>query len=224
MSTPEFELIPPDDPAPPAPPWTWKSTLVCIFVSFQLFIIFFRNPLDLWWREIEGYLKKEQKETWEACLPYYRFVDRWTERYENGLGVEQGWCMFAPPIARAAPFLTTQLQFDDGETEIIPSANEQIPGQTFFRLGGWRQRKLEDKLAYMNPDDLVTARDLPLWKAYVRWRVRDWRAAHPGDPRQIVRVDLIRRRVPFPNPDPFKEPDEVESYPVGHFNADGSLQ
>lgn len=232
MNTPpEFELVS-TDAAPPAPPWSWKSWLVLLFVSFQIFIIFFRNPLDLWWREMEKYAKEEHREKWEEYQPYYRVVDRWTERYECGLGVEQGWCMFGPPLARAAPFLVTRIEFEEGEPVTIASENEREPGKLFFRVGGWRQRKLEDKIAYMYPDDLPATRDLPLWKAYVRWRVRNYQEAHPDDARKIVRVELVKKRVPFPNPFPKKPEEEDDSSDptaptfrtVGYFNADGSLQ
>lgn len=222
MSSPE--IVPVTPAVPPPPPWSWKSTLVCIFVTFHLFILAFRNPLDLWWKEMEGYAKETYPEQWKEYLPYYRTVDRWTERYENVFGIEQGWCMFAPPLARAAPFLATRLEFDNGEEEIILSANEPTPGQDYFRIGGWRQRKLEDKLAYTSVSSLPEERDLPLWPAYVRWRVRGWREAHPDDPRQIVKVELMRRRIEFPTPENETHyPGEPEGWVVGQFNPDGSL-
>jgi hypothetical protein len=206
---------------PPARPWSWKTPLIFAFVSFQIFILGFRNTLDLWWKPIEGWAKEQR--WWDDVQPYYRPVDRWTERYECALGIEQGWCMFAPPVARAAPFLTTRLEFNDGSEETIYSANEF--GANFFRVGGWRQRKLEDKLSYSAPSDLPDDKDLPLWSAYVRWRVSSWQEAHPDDGRTLVAVELYRRRVPFPKPtDASHRPEEAEIIPVGHFKPDGTLK
>jgi hypothetical protein len=203
--------------APDAPPWTWKSTLVCVFVSAHLAILLFRNPIDLWRAPMEEWAKDH------GCAEVMGPIDTWTERYENVLGIEQGWCMFRPPIARNAPFLAARLQFTDGTSELIVSDNER--GRDFLRSGGWRQRKLEDYLVRATPDKLPEDRELPLWEAYARWRIETWKAQHPGDPRQVERVELVERRFALSAPD--ERPEDTpapKELAVGTFGPDGKLR
>jgi hypothetical protein len=220
MAAPENDLVPVGTYGPPRRPFSWRTALIFAFVAFQIFIIAFRNPLDLWWRPMEKWGKEQS--WWDEAEPYYRFVDRWTERYERGLGVDQGWAMFTPPLARAAPFLTTRLEFADGTTESLNSANE--PGEEFFRVGGWRMRKLEDRLAFGHPNTLGNDPEVILWETYVRVRVREWREANPNDDRTLTRVSLFRRRVPLPSHDPAAPAEDVETYLVGEFDPDGKLR
>jgi hypothetical protein len=194
---------------------------VVLFVVWQVFFLLVRNPLDLWGDDIKKWCKA-QPWWWAAKKPYEK-LDQATTRYANLLGIEQGWTMFAPPMARGAPFLAARLEFADGSQEEVYSPNEPDPAR-FLRLGGWRQRKLEDFLIKPYPDEISDKEDLPVWQAYVRWSVRRWRQAHPDDPRQLERVVLVRRWITFPGPNDaptvFGEPDVRE---VGRFNPDGSL-
>jgi hypothetical protein len=108
--------------------------------------------------------------------------------------------------------------------ETILSENEPDP-RAYFRLGGWRLRKLEDKLVGTAPGTLPDDdEDLPLYEQYVRWSVRRWRQAHPEDRRPLVRVLLLKRRLTFPQPghDPATY-DPPEETVLGAFSPDGRL-
>jgi hypothetical protein len=203
------------------PPWSWKSTLVCVFVTLHLAILLFRNPLDLWWQPIETWA--EERPWWKTVQPIYEPIDRWTRRYDNLLGIEQGWTMFQPPVARGAPFLGARLYFTDGTNELIISDNEL--GRDYFRLGGWRQRKVEDYLVYATPEKLPNHDELALWEGYARWRIRTWQERHPDDGREVAKVELVKRRYEFPAPGERAEdmPGPEESV-VGTFGPDGKLR
>jgi hypothetical protein len=196
-------------------------TVVILFVTWQLFFLAFRNPLDLWKSQIEGWCAKQR--WWKKVEKPYEALDKVTTRYGNLLGIEQGWTMFTPPLARSAPFLGARLQFADGSEEVLRSPNEpDVAG--FLRLGGWRQRKLEDSLVHASPEELPWKEDLPLYQAYARWCVQRWKEAHPDDRRDIVRVVLLRRRIYFPelghDPSIYEDPYVVT---VGEFDAAGRL-
>lgn len=131
--------------------------------------------------------------------------------------------MFSPPVARGAPFLAVQIHFDDGSEELLLADNEPDP-TSYFRIGGWRQRKLEDYMVYGEETSLATDEELPLWEAYVRWRVKRWRQSNPGDTRNPAWVVLLRRRMPFPElgdaPDLFPP---IRVHEIGKFRPDGKL-
>ena len=58
-----------------------------------------------------------------------------------------------------------RIEFTDGTDELLRSDNEPDP-LGYFRFGGWRQRKLEDYLAFKTPDELPGDDELPLWEVY----------------------------------------------------------
>jgi hypothetical protein len=195
---------------------------VGLFVCWHLFFLLVRNPLDLWYTPFKEWC--QERGWWPRLEPWVRPVDRATGQYGNGLGVEQGWCMFTPPLARSAPFLAARIDFTDGTSEVLRSDNEPDP-TAFFRVGGWRQRKLEEYLVHPDETKLHEHEELGLWEAYARWSVRRWKARHPEDRRTPRQVALLRRRIYFPVPgqDPglYAEP---EVYPIGTFDPDGRLQ
>src|SRR5262249_13725415 len=155
-------------------------------------------------------------------------------------GVEQGWSMFTPNMARGCSFLAAEIEFrDDNDTYLVKSPNEpafskgeQPVPQTFLRVGGWRQRKYEDSLAFTKPDqlermDASDGDDLFLFEAYVRWSIRRWREKEPDDKRTPSRVRLLRRRFSFPREigsDPLRSEsyDRMEVWTIGYFNPDGT--
>jgi hypothetical protein len=232
----------------------FKTGVVFVFVCWHLFFLLFRNPVDLWGKEMTTWCKGHG--WWEQIEPCYEPVERVTQKYENFFGVEQGWGMFGPPLADACPFLAVRLEFADDADQVpagaarvlgllasrngqgpllaaavgpllheetVLSANEPAP-HAYFRLGGWRLRKLEDQLLSAAPDDLPDDEDLLLYEQYVRWSVRRWRQAHPEDCRPIVRVLLLKRTLRFPRPgnDPagYDPPEETA---LGAFGPDGRL-
>ena len=185
-----------------------RRAAVVLFVAWHLFFLAFRNPLDLWDKPVEDWCAKQG--WWKDVRPYYDKTDRATRKYGNFFGIEQGWKMFPPPLARSAWFLDSEITFDDDGVETLPSDNE--PDLThYLRLGGWRGRKLETYLVWATPEELRGSRsdDLPVFAAYVRWRVRRWRETHPDDPRTPVKVKLVRHKIDLPQPgdDPTRHPD-----------------
>jgi hypothetical protein len=143
---------------------------------------------------------------WER---WYDPTEKWTRNYGRVFAVEQGWSMFTPNLARGGSFLTARLEFSDGSEELVKSPNEPAlesddkpRPKPFLRMGGWRQRKLEDSLAFTTPEklarmDAADGDDLPLFEAYARWSVQRWRQGHPDDAREVHRIVLVRRRMAF---------------------------
>ena len=80
---------------------------------------------------------------------------------------------------------------------------------------------------FATPEELHGSRsdDVPIFAAYVRWRVRRWHEAHPADPRTPEKVKLVRRRIDLPEPgdDPTKYSEPILTE-VGTFDADGGLR
>ncbi len=200
---------------------TPKTAAVVLFVVWQLFVLLVRNPLDFWYTPLKHWC--EEKNIWERAKLVVDPVDKATSCYANFCGIDQNWKMFVPPLARSASFLAARVEFTDGTDELLRSDNEPEP-LSYFRFGGWRQRKLEDYLVNKAPDELPGDDELPLWEAYARWSVRRWRQRHPDDDRVPARVTLLRRVVTFPEPS--EDPsvyEEAEVSTVGVFRPDGSL-
>ena len=125
------------------------------------------QPAQPWDKPVEDWCAKQG--WWKDVRPYYDKTDRATRKYGNFFGIEQGWKMFPPPLARSAWFLDSEITFDDDAVETLPSDNE--PDLThYLRLGGWRGRKLETYLVWATPEELRGSRsdDLPVFAAYVR--------------------------------------------------------
>jgi hypothetical protein len=163
--------------------------------------------------------------------PYWVFttLDDVTSRYGNFFGIDQGWSMFTPPLARKAPFLGAELTFTDGTTAMLYSPNEPDMDQRrglssgYIRLGGWRQRKLEDYM--LTRDSVASKDDKQVYQAYILWCIRRWRDANPGDRREVKFVTVVWRSMKFPEPG--KDPSRFEpvtSDPIGIFNPDGTLR
>ncbi len=220
-----------------------RIVAITAFVCWHLFYLLFRNPLDLWWNEIvTGWLKKQV--WWDRPLvtmqqnfpndprhvvvtpgKIFSTIDMATDRYGHFFGVEQGWSMFTPPIARKAPFLAAEIELNDDSREVLLSPNEvSLPEGWYFRWDGWRQRKLEDYMIYENTDSIPGKSDPQIFQAYVRWAVRRWRAQHPDDPREVVRVRLLKRNWSLPGPDESRTAHQVKVTEIGTFTPDGAFQ
>jgi len=198
-----------------------KTAAVVLFVGWQLFFLFVRNPLDFWYTPIKAWC--EEKKIWQGVKVVLDPVDDATRHYGNFAGIDQNWRMFVPPMARSASFLAARIEFTDGTDELIRSDNEPDP-LSYFRFGGWRERKLEDYLVSKTPEELPGDDELPLWEAYARCSVRRWRERYPDDLRTPARVVLLRRVITFPEPS--ENPsvyEEAAVSTVGVFHPDGSL-
>ncbi len=158
---------------------------------------------------------------WRRWGAWFRVSDHLTYRFGNGVGFEQNWVMFSPPMARRAPFLGTRYEFTDGSSVTVPSDNEPDPAR-FFRVGGWQMRKYEDYM--MKGIDSEANDEYPMWAAYVRSLARRWQDRNPDDPRELKRIVLIKRYIEFPPPE--KPPgvyDPPDPRDVTAFTPDGRL-
>lgn len=230
--------------SPSPKPWyrtAWRfvrGCLIFLFVVFHLFLLVVRNPLDLWYKEIKEWsmktpiwtVSKSEEDPppsptwWDRYGEEVELVDRFTWRYGNLVGCEQGWSMFTPPVARGANFMAVRLEFRDGTSELLLSDNEPVDPTRYFRLGGWQTRKLEDYLMWP-PDDLYSdPKPRSMWENNARYAVRKWRAASPDDPRELARVVFLRRRISFPEPgEEYEDPSAREERAFATFDAEGRL-
>jgi hypothetical protein len=231
--TPGLAPQPAPEPAPPQRPhsvWRYvKATLIFLVVAWHLFFFAFRNPLDLWDKEIVAWLTKigyyavegEQPANGYNLRHAYRFADELTYRFANTAGVEQRWVMFTPPMAQRAPFLGVRFEFDDGSGVLVPSDNEPVPAR-FFRFGGWQTRKHEDIIMDIPDTRDHSNTEWSMWVQFVRHAVKRWKAKHPDDRRTIERVVLVKRYISFPGPeDPlgdyrYEEKDVITFDPEGN--------
>jgi hypothetical protein len=204
----------------------WRAVLataITLFVLWNLFFQIFRNPLDLWWTDDQPYRDDVKKlPAWSKVEPCFDTAYGYTRAYGNLGGIQQGWSMFTPNLARRSGFMAARLVFDDDSDDLVYSENEFDFARPYVRLGGWRQRKVEDELVSDSAKKLAGAEGA-LYEAYARWCVRKWRAANPDDPRQgrIKEVRLIRRNVRFPRPgDAPRHFDEPDTVLLGTFDPD----
>ena len=224
-------------------PWyrlAWRYARGCIIflvVVFHLLFLAIRNPLDLWYRGICDWMKHvpvgELLESEEDPLPptwwdrygdEFELTDRFTFRYANLFGVEQGWCMFQPPVAREAYFLGARVEFRDGSSSLLLSDNAPIDPTRYFRLGGWQTRKHEDDCLYYANELSTDFHSLSKWSGYARHLVRKWKATHPDDPREVERLVFVRRRIGFPEPGQrYEEPATRHVADMSAFDAEGRL-
>jgi len=206
--------------------WRWlRICAATLFVCWSLFVLCVRNPLDLWWDDhIKGWCEKHGWWKGQKLDEKFDKVDRVTRYYANFCGIEQGWSMFTPEMARSSPFLAARLEFDDESSAEVRSPNEPADPHRYFRFGGWRQRKLEDWLGSSTRVKELHHQheDLPVYEAYARWCIRRWHEQHPDERRTVRRVVLFKRRFIFPKPgtDP-RQIGEPETYDLAIFGPDG---
>jgi len=212
-----------------------KATIIVMIVTWHLFFLLIRNPLDLWDDAIKQWLVQqqlwqddpptpEQEDARYNLRPAYRFLDELTHRYAQTTGTEQRWVMFTPPLARRAPFLAVRLEFADGSQVVVPSDNEPPDPTDFLRIGGWQIRKLEDVIMDLPSTRGAANPEWPMWEAYIRWRVRHWKKNYADTDREPVRVVLLKRIIEFPGP--FEPPNRYasgESEELLSFSPEGKL-
>jgi hypothetical protein len=204
-------------------PWRLVKTLVvAAFVSWHLLFLIVRNPMDLWGKEGKKWL--DEQHWWPNVKPWFEPVSEATRKYGHYTGTEQGWSMFTI-LADYSVYLAARIEFTDGTEETVLSDNEPGDLTSYFRVGGWRQRKLEDHLVYAKEDEVRHDAERSLWAAYARWCVRRWSERNPDDERTVQRIVLFRRR--FTLPKPGENPCHFEGPTVriiAIFNPDGTQQ
>jgi hypothetical protein len=182
-----------------------------------------KPPPTLWWDEKDG------KQVESLFAERFRKADRFTERFTLLAGFEQDWCMFGPPMAKSADFLAVRLEFTDGSEEVMYSDNEPRDWKCYFRVGDWQDRKLENQIMRAPSHGVLERR---LHEAYVRHAVKKWQRRRPGDPREVMRVVLLRHTLYFLNrvKDPNQQPKDVDKrnkeeplFEVAAFDARGNL-
>ena len=107
-------------------PWLWpaaRTTAVVLFVGWQLFFLFVRNPLDFWYAPIRDWCRNQR--VWDHGVgSVVDPVDAATDHYANFNGIDQNWKMFTSPLSRSAQFLAVRIEFSDGADEVILSEDE----------------------------------------------------------------------------------------------------
>lgn len=217
-----------------------RGAAVIAFVAFNLVVLAIRNPLDLWDSEIRELLREFPR--WggaaaadpdaEAPRSYwadpvfqerYRKADRFTRRFTNTAGFEQDWRMFRPPMSTYVYFLAVRLEFTDDTQVTVLSDNEPNDPTSYFRLGGWQERKLENQLLNVNADVLRDEKERLLYEAFARHTARRWRAANPNDPRELKSVVFVRRTIHFPKPgQTFEDVGEPTEGDLASFDPQGT--
>lgn len=204
-------------------------------MTFHLLFLVIRNPLDLWDDEMKKWLvqqkvwqddppTEEQREASYNVRPIYRFLDELTHRYGQTTGTEQRWVMFTPPMARRAPFLAVRLEFADGSQVMVLSDNEPRDPAEFLRIGGWQTRKIEDVIYDIPATRGPANSEWPMWEAFIRWRVRHWKATFENTDREPVRAVLVKRIILFPGPfDPPNRYRYGEEEDLLSFTPEGKL-
>jgi hypothetical protein len=212
-----------------------KATFIFLIVSWHLLFLAVRNPLDLWDANIKKWLVKrklwqdpnvteEQRDAVYNVRPIYRFWDELTERYASATGTTQKWVMFTPPMATRAPFLGVRLEFADGTSFTMPSDNEPADPASFLRIGGWQTRKFEDCLMDLPEDQGPSNPEWPIWEAYIRHKVREWRRTYPDMDHEPVRVVMVKRIIRFPGPfEPANHHTYGETVDLVTFTPQGKL-
>lgn len=176
-----------------------------VFAAWHLLVLAVRNPVDQW----PGL---------SAAVPGW--LDAATRAYADRLGVEQGWPLFAVPVWRNSPFPAVRLEFSDGTCETVLSPNEPADPADFVRLGGGRDRRLDDHLA-AGAGSLPDTREFPLWRAVVRRAVADWRRRNPDDPRVVQAAVVVIRDHRAPPPGSDDRTRTVTVHDAGRFTPEG---
>jgi hypothetical protein len=132
-------------------------------------------------------------------------------RYGRITATDQNWAMFGSPLWRKNRFLSGRIEFDDGSTEVVQTDSEPEDHTRYFRLGGWRLRKLEENMGRESESSYYEE----LRQRYGRYLAEQWRAANPDDARTPVRITLFRRHYAIPapgepRPDQPRQLDEAE--------------
>jgi hypothetical protein len=195
-----------------------KLTAVIAFVFWNLVFLAYRNIADLWGESLIRW--SSERIDYKRLEPGIDRFSETTKRYAGFMGIEQGWSMFASPMARNAPFPALQIEFEDGSEELVLSANEPDP-ERFLRWGGWRQRKLEDTIASAAADKACTGKEAAVWSSFTLWMFQNWQLVHPDDARDVKQLVLLRRRIEFCEPGQSRRRDPPESSVIARYAIDG---
>lgn len=152
----------------------FKQLLVIIFVTWHLFFLFVTNA------KLDG--------EWSAAT---------VNRYEDYLGLDQGWGMFSSPVWKTTPFPALRLEFTDGSSDVMRCDNEPADIKNYFKTTRSRLRKFEEHLLGVSDGDYRR----PMLVAYANWRVDEWQHRHPDDTRQVKQAVLLKRIYEVPGPD-----------------------
>ncbi len=154
---------------------------------------------------------------------------RWAELTDQW----QSWSLFAPDVADYVPFVTVDLRWRDRPPRRLAALNEPADPRHFFRLGGFRFRRVESALE-VSPEE---GRDFrpsgAAWRtrlvegvagrqvsmiAYLRWRLDAFLRAHPDLPppaEVVLSMHLFRIPAP-PGPEPW-DWEDLGVYPVARW-------
>jgi hypothetical protein len=151
--------------------------------------------------------------------PIHTAVYPATKAYERLLELDQGWIMFASPVARTVSYASVRLVLEDRTRVELRSSNEPPDKRSFFRVGDYRIRRIEDKLIAKGE---ITETLRGLMERYVSYRLADWRDNSAGLPK-VVKVQLWRRTFALPEPGESVS-NEATLTLVAEFDAEGRFQ
>src|SRR5262249_5870267 len=103
--------------------------------------------------------------------------------YGTFFGLDQGWAMFTPELARRSPFLAARIEFTDDTSVLLLSENEPTDLNHYFRIGGVGPPEPAG-----TPTSLTPREKLPL----AREAALDRRASALGSVRPLEHSPLAR--------------------------------
>jgi hypothetical protein len=172
-------------------------------------------------------------------------LEKGLRRYAQWTGQSQAWSLFAPNVTDLIPFPAVVLRWDDneyGEHRML-SDNEPRDRTRYLRLGRFRLRKFESSLdvtpslsgGTFDPEGAGWAGEIrsrvraesDSMRAYLRWRLDQFRRSHPDwpPPDEVVLVMRLTRVPPPPGPRPW-DWEDLGEYRVARWRpaGDGKLE
>lgn len=183
----------------------WGPRVLGAFVVWQLVFIPAANLLDFFpHRELSRDEVTDFREQPAEALPATPVVDVLagvTDRWAQATGQYQMWWLFAPTFPPQATFATTELQWADRPSVKLASVFDPPNPQSYARLPGSDDRLFQyevhlglglvywdraaattDEEAWREHFRTLVARQWKSMRAYLRWRVEEYRDEHPGEP------------------------------------------
>jgi len=190
---------------------TLAARLLGAFVVWQLIFIPTANLLDFFPHRVlstdEVTDFREQPADSLPTSPVVNALAGVTDRWAQATGQYQMWWLFAPSFPPQATFATTELRWDDRPSVKLHSRFEPANPQHYCRLPGSNDRLFQYEVhlglglvywdaAAAGPEEAawrehfrtLVARQSKSMRAYLRWRLAEYQAAHPSEPlpREVI--------------------------------------
>ena len=190
------------------------AKLACgLFVVWHVLFIVVSNAFPIMGSNLE------ESEHYEWVEPIHKTIYPATKAYERLLELDQGWIMFASPVARTVSYASLRVVLEDRMRIELRSTNEPPDKRSFFRLGDYRIRRIEDKLIAKGGINRTLR---GLMERYVAYKLAAWRDHSAGLPK-VAKIELWRRTFDLPEPGESVSNEATLSL-VAEFDADGSFK